>query len=412
MKKSSLWGVEGLLIVLPFLSWAIIEIWNWSTDDKFTIPSTVLGAGLCCIALALIGLHRQFRYRRRLSAGKMMKVFDQQLADVRVRFMIRICNAEVEKLSKAIFNRVAETEFWDWTFVTTHPDLRGFDPSLFRTLQEEYWNRVDEVHTSSLSLIPEEPFGRKNIVLFGEISLDREEFGQTTFPSQIWGRKFEIHFDSLIEYKVDIDADGNHVRSRAEIDDSAKIEAIWDELRAVLYPKIDQTLVWTEKSPPEAKDLADFMGRLKKLAAPAVSTVRVLNDDLGFVRKWKALRGSLPWYHFPTFFLGYLLSPLSFYNDAVVNLPIALACARLIQPASSTMSGVWTAVFYVITNLVGVAMMWWPWRGVANGVRLDFLEKFGRLQTVGLITALTVGAGVAGFGLDYVLGWWLGTVER
>lgn len=66
--------------------------------------------------------------------------------------------------------------------------------------------------------------------------------------------------------------------------------------------------------------------------------------------------------------IGYLLSPLSWWNDAFVNIPLALVFAWLVsflyQPAftASLILGYW------LTNVVGLVLM-------HKGARQIFLEK-------------------------------------
>lgn len=63
-------------------------------------------------------------------------------------------------------------------------------------------------------------------------------------------------------------------------------------------------------------------------------------------------------------FLGYILSPLSFWNDALVNLPLAVGFAysvtyilRPLTTFSATGFIAWTIVGYWLTNLLGFLMI-------------------------------------------------------
>ncbi|GAB4210464.1 MAG: hypothetical protein OHK0012_00800 [Synechococcales cyanobacterium] len=75
---------------------------------------------------------------------------------------------------------------------------------------------------------------------------------------------------------------------------------------------------------------------------------------------WKRLRGSL------LVGLGFMLSPLSWWNDVVFNLPIALAvgyAASWIVPDGliwGTMAGYW------LSNVLGVVLMQWGASAMLN----------------------------------------------
>jgi len=55
--------------------------------------------------------------------------------------------------------------------------------------------------------------------------------------------------------------------------------------------------------------------------------------------------------------LGYILSPLSWWNDAFVNLPIAYAFAYLFRPLSESLFYPCLVVGYWSTNVLGFVLM-------------------------------------------------------
>jgi hypothetical protein len=56
-------------------------------------------------------------------------------------------------------------------------------------------------------------------------------------------------------------------------------------------------------------------------------------------------------------FLGYMLSPLSWWNDMFINFPLAYAGAWLVSLFHKSAFGSAFVVFYWITNILGFFMM-------------------------------------------------------
>ena len=58
------------------------------------------------------------------------------------------------------------------------------------------------------------------------------------------------------------------------------------------------------------------------------------------------------------FFIGWLLSPLSFWNDAFVNIPIAYLCAALLVRVIKADFLFLVLIFYWLSNVFGILMMY------------------------------------------------------
>ena len=68
-----------------------------------------------------------------------------------------------------------------------------------------------------------------------------------------------------------------------------------------------------------------------------------------------------------TFFLGWILSPLTFWNDAFVNIPIAYICANLfIRVWPVNFLGT-VLVFYWLSNGLGILMMYLSGKNLLTG---------------------------------------------
>ena len=66
-------------------------------------------------------------------------------------------------------------------------------------------------------------------------------------------------------------------------------------------------------------------------------------------------------------FIGYLLSPLSWWNDAFVNLPLAWVFASLVSLASHRLFAPAMIVGYWLTNVIGLLLMARGTAGVVTG---------------------------------------------
>lgn len=64
------------------------------------------------------------------------------------------------------------------------------------------------------------------------------------------------------------------------------------------------------------------------------------------------------------FFAGWLLSPLTFWNDAIVNIPIAYVLASLARRVFRADFLILVLVFYWISNLLGLVLMYFSGRKI------------------------------------------------
>ena len=58
------------------------------------------------------------------------------------------------------------------------------------------------------------------------------------------------------------------------------------------------------------------------------------------------------------FFIGWLLSPLTFWNDTFVNIPLAYICANLFIRFFPVNFLITVLVFYWLSNVLGLLMMY------------------------------------------------------
>ncbi len=80
----------------------------------------------------------------------------------------------------------------------------------------------------------------------------------------------------------------------------------------------------------------------------------IQSRTVGVLRKLFSLRvasGSI------VAFIGYILSPASWWNDAFVNIPIAYVAASIASQLNRDLFGPAFATAYLVTNIVGFLMM-------------------------------------------------------
>ena len=93
-------------------------------------------------------------------------------------------------------------------------------------------------------------------------------------------------------------------------------------------------------------------------------------------------------------FIGFMLSPLSWWNDAFVNLPLALAFAWLVSWFYKPAFGASLVVGYWLTNILGFILMHKGTQGIVSEkpghyTRRDLLRDVGvSLFYTALIVAL------------------------
>jgi uncharacterized membrane protein len=81
--------------------------------------------------------------------------------------------------------------------------------------------------------------------------------------------------------------------------------------------------------------------------------------------KKKAITGSI------LALVGYILSPLSWWNDAFVNVPLAYVFAWLVSIFSRRLFGPSFVVGYWLTNIIGLVMMH---KGICQMIRQEYCE--------------------------------------
>ena len=90
------------------------------------------------------------------------------------------------------------------------------------------------------------------------------------------------------------------------------------------------------------------------------------------------------------FFVGWVLSPFTFWNDVFVNIPIAYICANLFVRAFPAPFIVTLIVFYWLSNAIGILMMFFSGRSIFKDMATRRRELIKLAVTIVLYSALLI----------------------
>ena len=97
------------------------------------------------------------------------------------------------------------------------------------------------------------------------------------------------------------------------------------------------------------------------------------------------------------FFVGWLLSPLTFWNDALINIPISYLCASLTSRVLPGNFIVLTLVYYWLSNVLGLCMMAASGHAVIKEGRGLLKGIIDLLATIVVYSGILIILGRAGF---------------
>lgn len=89
-----------------------------------------------------------------------------------------------------------------------------------------------------------------------------------------------------------------------------------------------------------------------------------------------------PYLRKAVFFMGWLLSPFTFWNDAFVNIPVAYICANLFIRFFSTNFLLTVIFFYWLSNFAGLFMMYISGKSIVQGGRGIIKELISLILTM------------------------------
>jgi hypothetical protein len=88
------------------------------------------------------------------------------------------------------------------------------------------------------------------------------------------------------------------------------------------------------------------------------------------------------------FFIGWVLSPFTFWNDALVNIPLSYLLANLVIRVFKADFLLVVLVFYWLTNALGILLMWGSGKSLVEGAKnkgREILKIFGTILIYSII---------------------------
>ncbi|MBW8001898.1 MAG: hypothetical protein FVQ80_07720 [Planctomycetes bacterium] len=365
---------KPLIYAIIILSIFLIKELGW-------LPSGAESAVVMSVIVFFIiaaGIFIEFFLKRNKSKLKnTLKKLTNDLVRRRREAVLVIRNAPFSDiaLKEGFTAAIRLKDVWDWSYVGVHPDCSKTCEELFKELEQVYLNpdKLCEIQTSALTYLPDYPFNEESLIFMGDIKLPEGQYGPENFPDHIWDienkRGCEIEFHKLYLIKTHWKADkGNCTIRKIDLElDPIEINKKWNSVCEKMEMKTirAQSIVYKD-SGPEDKQKANFFAKLEKtvckickeklfvISPYAGGPISVLkkgfsNKKKGFLKKIIA----------KTFlFFGWLLSPLSFYNDGYINVPLALLISYpFIHFFKWNM--IWVVGFaYILTNLFGFILIY------------------------------------------------------
>jgi hypothetical protein len=372
-------------IIAFFISYKNQQIINNILSDPVGLFSVVVVFGAISIYLWKI-----FFPLGIITKGKMLRDINIRVSKTSVPFIIRIINDEISGIAReGLKERIKESNVWDWTVIGRHVDLnyKDFAIRLKENIFFQYFgNDNEDIGTSSLIVIDSYPWGRKNMIFTGTLMTSRNNYEKSVFPPLPVCIDPDIdtclQFSSYYEYSSVMERQGSFVIKRCRYTyDHVKTTKKWIQLENDLIDLIDRMggsekvniLCWSQ-NPPSEDEINAIKNSIASVAPTNFSEI-YLKPNKTLFSIFREIGGNLNVFDIFLLFVGYLLSPISFYNDAIVNIPISSYLALKVHPVLDLPFSLVTAIFYIFTNLLGLFFMWIPLKRINKSFKWNFLNK-------------------------------------
>lgn len=90
------------------------------------------------------------------------------------------------------------------------------------------------------------------------------------------------------------------------------------------------------------------------------------------------------------FFIGWVLSPFTFWNDIFVNIPLSYICANLAVRFIPARFLNLVLIFYWLTNILGIAMMYLAGKNILTGKKGIVREMVKLVITMALYSIVLI----------------------
>jgi hypothetical protein len=374
------------LIIVAIFS---IKFAGWIPDslDNALLVSVVV------IGLVGLGLIVEFFLRRiiekRSGTKSALKELRHDISRNRIKAVVVIRNAPFSDLAlrKQFTTAVQEKHWWDWSYIGSHPDCDELCDRLFKELKDVYIDSTDsdKIRTSSLTFLKKYPLKKKKeaLVFIGDIIVPKGRDDSAHFPAHIWDAISEEGYEAIF-YKLYIiesawkaDATNCTIRKIDIERDLSKVRKKWNNVYESLMKKVaeSETLVY-KNCLPKTNRRQSFFANLEKNVCKICKTVLFVVSPFSG-RSSSVAQVGFSDHRLARFLLiaGWWLSPLSFYNDFIVNLPLTLAISYPFIHFGNWNKPMVVGAAYTLTNILGFVFIY-------VGLRIAKKEPKWRLAIV------------------------------
>ena len=314
--------------------------------------------------------------RRRARTEAALEELREDLSRTRKKAIVVIRNAPFCDigLRKRFTVAVRERDWWDWSYIGFHPDCEQLCDALLTELKAVYADSSDsdEIKTSSLTFMKQYPLAtkRESLVFMGDVVVPPDSDDPKYFPDHIWheisqkGYKVDFYKLYIIEsaWKADETNEAKCTIRRADVErDPSTIKKQWNEVYQALIKEVSksESLVFKDRL-PQTEDAQKFFGKLgKEICEICKSSLFVISPSSGSALSVARTGFSEHKWAKRLLIVGWWLSPLSFYNDFIANLPLSLAISFPFIYFWGLNKTLVVGSAYTFTNILGFVLIYW-----------------------------------------------------
>lgn len=352
---------RDLIIVIIFI--IVIGLEKYGFVEQSNINNFAIYATIFLIYLLSSVLIKNIKSRTIVNVDSFINELKKHLSHTQVPFFVRVLNVSSDQQAKSISQKIIASSYWDWTFIC--PNSKGCEhicSNLSNEIHSQYFHG-EAIKSSTLAFLKSPIDGEKNYIFFGNLKCPPglstvEKFPALPFDLDI-EQNYSIYFDKLLIF----DSYYNNKRKRCFItnthivSDINEIKKTWNSVKKELEATSDLVCTWKDKI-LNSEVLSQIKNKLEEFGInkPCSNYIGLNFEEnaASYSKKVKDLIGN--GFIYTLFYIGLILSPLTLWNDAFVNIPLSSIMAALLynylQPHPNLT--VLVSISYLFTNLIGI----------------------------------------------------------
>ncbi len=343
-----------LVPVFTLIITTVLYIREWRTWEE-TFEIFLLNAVL--IFVVCIGWILDHVYRARsINARSMSLDLLSNLRGIEVPFLLRV-SAGPDPLARfSDRNRIPEIvkqkSFWDWSFYQ-RSSFSETNTKIISEVKDMYFSH--EIDTSSVGIIDDTHRFDDSFIFVGIVHSEESQIDFIGKPWELRGNG-QTNLRPLKAYRYGYGppkSSGTELTRCVVYEQTDAIQKLWQNVMDKLFNCDPEMSIFSEKT-----DWTEEVTRtsLPKFEDHFSSTSSIKLRELGFRSLLQISSGQDKIAIF-VLVLGYLLSPLSPGNDVLINILPSYALALLIEPLIPLSIVVITLIIYLLSNVLGIAMI-------------------------------------------------------